>query len=140
MAKNYIFGNITLAKRTHRNQNIVLENPILVLDVPFLPTTVSFSVFGAVFTQRKKERYFLKVKLTDQSGFEVLNIDGDIFDTNSTNEFSILDINIDVDGAIFKTTGKHTCQLIVDDEIIDEYSFFVNNQNLKLDGGGGEND
>lgn len=111
--------------------NVHLINPIVELQVPFLPTTTSFSIFASMIVSNMENTYEAKVTINDCEDFEILSLGGPL---NSQNIGSrgTLQLNIQVDDVILRREGNYRCKLYINSEVVSEYDFEVLNKNIDL--------
>lgn len=124
---------IVSRKQSIEEDGIVhLINPIVELQVPFLPTTISFSIFASIVVSVIENNYEAKVIITDVDDVEILSVGGPL---NSPNigERGTLQLNIQADDIIIKKDGKYLCKLYINDLLVAEYDFSVFNKKIDLD-------
>lgn len=108
-----------------------LVNPIIDMQVPFLPTTISFSIFASIVISGLDHSYAAKVEITDKENNVILSINGPL-NSPGVAERGLLQLNINAEDVIFKNEGKHICKLIFNDELIYEYDFEVYNKKIEI--------
>ncbi|MEY8371381.1 hypothetical protein AAK938_07535 [Aerococcaceae bacterium 50-4] len=111
------------------NNELHVVNPLVNLQVPFLPTTLSFSIFCSFLAENYQNRFAIMIKVSDHKGFVLGSLDGEI-DIDTPNSPVNFDINLS--NVIFKNDGLHQVELFVEDKQIAEYTFYVYNQNITL--------
>ncbi|MGF3066655.1 DUF6941 family protein [Facklamia sp. P12955] len=124
---------IVARKQFHEEDgSIHLINPIAEMQVPFLPTTVSFTVCSLIVVSEIESSYEARVTITDKKEKEILSASGPL---NSSNigERGVLQLNINADDVIIKNDGTHICELYINEKKVASYSFEIFNKNIDLD-------
>ena len=117
----------------NENENTVhLINPIVDLQVPFLPTTTTFFVYAAIVVSPVQNNYDAKIEIVDEKGFKVISLSGPLNSPMST-ERGFLQMHINANDVIIKNPGKHTCELYINENLEASYDFEVYNNNILLE-------
>lgn len=128
-----MIGKVFLSKRLIINNNTPnIIDPFIEVPVPFLPTTLSFSLYATIIDENAKKNYSLKFSIQDHTGYELMSIDGNMDNVSGINEKGVMPVDINFDNVIFKNPGEHTCTLIVDGAELDVYTFYIDNHNTQL--------
>lgn len=128
-----MYGKVIASEKTQNiNGELHVVNPIVALQVPFLPTTISFAISCSFFVNSIQRKFDIKLEVIDHTDYLLGALEGAVSADNSDSENSTLSFDFSLSNVIFKNDGLHKVILYVEDEQVAEYSFTVFNQNIEI--------
>jgi len=128
-----MYGKVIASEKTQNiNGELHVVNPIVALQVPFLPTTISFAISCSFFVNSIQRKFDIKLEVIDHTDYLLGALEGCVSADNSDSENSTLSFDFSLSNVIFKNDGLHKVILYVEDEQVAEYSFTVFNQNIEI--------
>lgn len=125
-----VYGNIFVCKKIQEaNDSAVLIAPLADFSVPFLPTTVSFSVYANAVIEGKIDSPTVEISIIRASvpDSELFSAGGEL---RGTGQF--IEIKYDVSDLILKEEGTYQAIFKIDDNVVATYTFNVTNNNIDL--------
>ena len=128
-----MYGKVIASEKTQNiNGELHVVNPIVALQVPFLPTTISFAIFCSFFVNSNQRKFDIKLEVIDHTDYLLGALEGGVSADNPDSENSTLSFDFSLSNVIFKNDGLHKVILYVEGEQVAEYSFTVFNQNIEI--------
>src|SRR5699024_2960181 len=129
----FMYGKVIASEKTQNiNGELHVVNPIVALQVPFLPTTISFAISCSFFVNSIQRKFDIKLEVIDHTDYLLGALEGCVSADNSDSENSTLSFDFSLSNVIFKNDGLHKVILYVEDEQVAEYSFTIFNQNIEI--------
>jgi len=128
-----MYGQVIASEKVlNLNDELHVVNPIVALQVPFLPTTISFAVFCSFFVTSDRNKFRVKLEINDHTNYTLGSLEGEITADNPRSQNTTVNFDFNLSNVIFKNEGLHQVILHVEDKKVAEYNFTVFNQNIEI--------
>lgn len=120
---NNTIAQIVICKDIISEKNIELVDPIIMLEVPFLPTVYSFKIFVNFYSEMLNdgEEHLIRISCLNKDTEELI-IDSEGPTVIPTEKFHL---GMNVDEIILKNKGTYEVLVYIDGEIISSQTFGI---------------